>query len=336
MFGSTVLSVAVGLVFVYFVFSMACSKVNETVSARLQWRADTLETWLRKSLDPKDGDSSNGSAITAEAFKNSSLITAVTPENAKRGLPSYIGPETFSLALLDLLAPADGQVTTLDEVKAALDRLPPGHPAKAPLTRVAIEAGADLAVFRAGVERWFNDSMGRVSGWYKRRVQRWMLVYAAVLTIFLNVDTLAIARTLWNQDAVRQAVVAQVDRLPGAADGASAKASVVKNLSLPVGWTFASSSEASDPRRWPGAEPGALLVKLLGLSMTVGALTLGAPFWFDLLNSIARLRSTGDRPPTTTPATVPPAPVTIALPPAPAMQTVAALKVPAVASSGAN
>jgi hypothetical protein len=90
MFGSTVVAVVLGLVFVYFVFSMACSKINEVVSARLQWRADTLEKWLRKSLDPKGAESSASSATTADKLKSSSLVTSVTPEGAKKGLPSYL------------------------------------------------------------------------------------------------------------------------------------------------------------------------------------------------------------------------------------------------------
>jgi hypothetical protein len=118
MFGSTVLSVVLGMIFVYFVFSMACSKLNEMVSAKLQWRADTMEKWLRRSLDPKGDPANVRSAITADAFKGSSFITSVTSEGANKRLPSYIAPQTFSLALLDLLAPGDAQVTTVDEVSA--------------------------------------------------------------------------------------------------------------------------------------------------------------------------------------------------------------------------
>lgn len=310
MFASTVLSVAVGLIFVYFVFSMACSKINEKVASRLEWRADTLETWLRKSLgSPPDDAAAAAPAITADAFKQSSLITSVTSEASKKGLPSYLAPETFALALLDLLCPGDGQVATMDKVREALAALPASHPAKAPLTRIAIEAGNDLTAFRTGVERWFNNSMARVSGWYKRRVQRWMLAYALALTFLLNVDTLAVARTLWTQDAVREAVVARAQADGGATgslDKVSTDVADVKKLSLPIGWTFTGAS-AADPRRWPGADGGALLVKLLGLAVTTGALTLGAPFWFDVLNRVARLRSSGDRPSTSTPSSTPPA-----------------------------
>ena len=329
MFGSTILVVVLGLIFVYFVFSTLCSQVNEVVSARLGWRAHDLESWLRKALEHPSPDD-EACLLSLDRFKSSSLIQAITPEKAKLQLPSYVSPRTFSMAVLDLLAPGDDQVTTIDEVKAAVAGLPEGHPAKAPLTRLAIEAGDDLATFRAGVEGWFNDSMARVSGWYKRRVQRWLLAYAAVLTLALNVDTIVLARALWSQDGVRQAVVAQVARDTQATtttvqatgrDQATTTTTVnelekvasrvadVSKLGIPIGWASEKKGGQPnpDPRRWPGWHPMGLLVKLLGLALTVGALALGAPFWFDLLNKVTKLRSAGDRP-ATTPSQPTPAP----------------------------
>ncbi len=312
MFDSPVLAVILGLIFVYFVFSMVVSKLNEAVSAKLAWRSRDLEKWLRKTLDPPDPD--NQPPVSSEKFKQSSLITSITPEGARRGLPSYVSPRTFSLAILDLLAPGDGQVTTIDQVKAAVADLPPNHPAKAPLTRLAIQAGDDLTAFRAGVEGWFNDSMARVSGWYKKRVQRWLLIYAMVITVALNVDTIVITRTLWSDGAVRDAVVAQAARQTetgaptqdqtrqvGDLEDVSKRVAEVKRLNLPIGWAPERKGTVPnpDPRRFPGLRPSIdQLLKVLGLAITVGALSLGAPFWFDLLNKISKLRSAGDRPST--------------------------------------
>lgn len=306
MFGSPVLGVILGLVFVYFMFSMIVSKVNETVCAKLAWRSRDLEKWLRKTLDPPDPD--GRPPVSSEKFKQSSLITSITPEGARRKLPSYIPPRTFSLAILDLLAPGDEQVSTVEQVKQAVAKLPENHPAKAPLMRLSIEAGDDLSALRVGIEGWFDDSMGRVSGWYKRRVQRWLLVYAAVIAVTLNVDSILIARTLWAQDAVREAVIANVASQPAPGSPAageqvdglqdvSSRVAAVRGLKLPIGWApeKADGVRNPDPRRWPGFQAD-LLWKLIGLGITVGALSLGAPFWFDLLNKISKLRSSGDRP----------------------------------------
>jgi hypothetical protein len=61
----------------------------------------------------------------------------------------------------------------------------------------------------------------------------------------------------------------------------------VRGLELPLGW----STDSKDPR-WFDSFGGAI-GKAFGLLATMLALTLGAPFWFDLLGRVARLRSTG-------------------------------------------
>jgi hypothetical protein len=42
-------------------------------------------------------------------------------------------------------------------------------------------------------------------------------------------------------------------------------------------------------------------LKLLGLAITIGALTFGAPFWFDLLNRFGSVRNSGTKPTEATP-----------------------------------
>lgn len=49
--------------------------------------------------------------------------------------------------------------------------------------------------------------------------------------------------------------------------------------------------------------PFGALLKLMGLLITAGAITYGAPFWFDMLNRFANLRSTGAKPPPASAAT---------------------------------
>ena len=55
-------------------------------------------------------------------------------------------------------------------------------------------------------------------------------------------------------------------------------------MGLPLGW-----------RALP-ASPGAWLLKVLGLLATAFAMSFGAPFWFDLLNKLVRMRSAGNVP----------------------------------------
>ena len=199
MFGSTVLEIAIGLVFVYLVLSLVVTAASEVIASWLRWRATNLFQGIQELLR----DSEHGGAFAKKLYAHP-LINALSL--GKDGQPSYIPSRTFALALLDLVAPADGAVPrTLAEVRAGIDKLPAGL--KRALTVLLDETGHDVEKFKTGLEVWFNTSMERVSGWYKRKAQTLGLVAAAVVTLAFNADTVAIVRAL-SDVKVRAAVLA--------------------------------------------------------------------------------------------------------------------------------
>src|SRR5438445_13551241 len=50
--------------------------------------------------------------------------------------------------------------------------------------------------FKKQLETWFNSSMERVSGWYKRKTQAIQLALALVIVVVGNVDSVRIVRSL--------------------------------------------------------------------------------------------------------------------------------------------
>jgi hypothetical protein len=287
---SQALDLAIGLVFVFVVLSVVCSAIQELVATVLNWRAAFLERALRRMLGSQ-----------AETLAEHPLIRQKAPDDntlrrsTKLGLPSYLAPGTFAVALMDTLAPAtDGTTRTdpLEDVRKGINALPDGD-LKRSLLAMLTNARGDIARFRASVESWFDNTMARVSGWYKRRSQWVLLVIALVVTLAINADSLQIGKALWRDDVLRAAVTqqatAQQQQTKGQADPAKAIESV-KALNLPIGWSFAKD----DPRR-PGGV-GGWIGKVLGLVLTTLALSLGAPFWFDFLGKVSRLRGTGAKP----------------------------------------
>jgi hypothetical protein len=76
---------------------------------------------------------------------------------------------------------------------------------------VAIEAGQidrNLAVMRINAETWFNESMDRLSGWYKRKSTVLAFVIGLVLASILHVDSILLAQHLWKEPTLRQALAA--------------------------------------------------------------------------------------------------------------------------------
>jgi hypothetical protein len=121
-------------------------------------------------------------------------------------------------------------------------------------------------------------AMERASGWYKRKVQVVLVVLAAVVAIGLNVNTVGVATALWNDEALRTTVAARASE-QGTPEDAADAFDDISALDLPVGWG------ANAPDNVLSAIPGWLV--------TIAGLHLGAPFWFDLLSRLARLRGSG-------------------------------------------
>jgi hypothetical protein len=183
----------------------------------------------------------------------------------------------------------------LGQARTAVDMLPVDNPARRTLIRMLTDAGSDRDAFRAKLEHWYDDEMSRLTGWYKRYVQRFIIGYGVALTIIFNVDTISIAQTLW-RSPVEQAAVAQAAASTAGktVEDVDTSIAAIKRLAFPLGWTPAhtGSSISNDPRHVP-ATAGSWGAKLLGLIITAFALAFGAPFWFDVLGKIARVRNAG-------------------------------------------
>lgn len=96
------------------------------------------------------------------------------------------------------------------------------------LRSLFINVDKDVGKFKTAVEGWFNDSMERVSGWYKRFAQKWMIVIGFLLAAFFNVDTVHIVEVLSKSPNLAKAVASQAEayvqqnKLPQANDAAAA------------------------------------------------------------------------------------------------------------------
>lgn len=182
-------------------------------------------------------------------------------------------------------------------------------------------AQGDFDRAQANIEAWFDSAMDRVSGWYKRRTQIILFFMGFTLAVALNVDSLTVAKQLSHDTNLRKALVAQAEVLsksevldPTDANGTKRDERIrqlqsqMSQLGFPMGWNGF----------WPGPQEKSLECQeksslclgynakdgsrgvwwlrtfpiLLGWLITAFAITLGAPFWFDVLNKFMVIRST--------------------------------------------
>ena len=325
--------VAVGLIFLYVTLALVCSTVNEALATALGLRARFLETGLLNLFSGSAGETPAGIATAQEFYGHPLVQGLIRPRRAprpaadaaaaRRGTwsrvrgafarpvyPSYIPSRTFVAALLDIVHESEGVVATAkgdeaekararvakaaDDFERKLASIPNAQLADA-LFALYRSAGRDAAAFQHATEQWFDDAMERVSGWYKRRAHLVLAVIAAVVVVLLNADTLAAGKVLWRDDAVRAAVVKKAENSAKGTLKDTDLEKTVKKLDLPLGWEL---SLGDGPTQLPN-DGLSWVEKLIGLLLTIGAIQLGAPFWFDLLGKIVRVRGTGAPPPAT-------------------------------------
>jgi hypothetical protein len=330
--GQPAVDVAIGLFFAFFLLSILCSAINEAIATRLAWRSDTLLAALRSMLadssakpdrtkQPKDQATNPAAKASTSAATSGdqelitrlldhplirSLVNETSRNELRRAVPSYIPSRTFALALIDTLTDKkDASDDAFVQAQKTIDGLDNAQ-LKQALSALLDDARGSINRYHEGIARWFDATMERASGWYKRRAQRNLWIIAIVVTIAFNADAGQIATALWKDPVLRASVVAQAQKAvdngntsdiknpnPEAVkDQATLTTDIdrIRQLKLPLGW----SVNTSDPR-WPDDAIG-WLAKLLGLAATVVALSLGSPFWFDLLGKVSRLRGTGAQP----------------------------------------
>jgi hypothetical protein len=278
MFGSTILDVAVAIVFIYLLLSLVVSAINELIAALLKSRAENLVKGIQALLqDPSQ------TGWVARLYEHP-LIESLSPPNSK---PSYIPSRTFALALLDLIAPAtiDG-TRTLADLKTGMANLP--ESLQRTLTTLLEESQHDVERLKTQIEIWFNNGMDRASGWYKRKTQWIQFFLGLSLVILLNIDSVHIGRTLFAVNSPLRASLVESAKSfvaqPGGMNRPIKDAiEELSTVSLPIGW-----SELPKRDQW--------LTMALGWLITAFAVSLGAPFWFDLLNKFVNVRASGKAP----------------------------------------
>jgi hypothetical protein len=212
------------------------------------------------------------------------------------------------------------------DLRTSINQIKNNEEVKRALLTLVDAAGGDVAKARANIETWFNSAMDRVSGLYKRWTQYVIFALGLLATVAVNADTLAIFKSLSQDRKLRQAVVGAAEsraqeeskkpaaaekskpKLGGATDQKPPAEKDVNNAEqmlhglapgeldrlrelmaiegggLPLGWNL------TDSRTIP-THAGAWPMKLLGWLLTTFAISVGAPFWFDVLSKIIQVRA---------------------------------------------
>lgn len=187
----------------------------------------------------------------------------------------------------------------------------------------------ELQQFKLEIQNWFDRSMDRASGVYKRNAKGVGFLIGLVIAIALNADTFHIVTRLTTDSTLREALVSSAEVISSQCNAPTQPNAVTPSPSvpaetpaptssppqspedcitqvverataLPIGWNQEQSSQQGvnvnsgmDESIVPLPLP---LRKVLGWAVTGLAIAMGASFWFDLLGKVVNVRNAGKRP----------------------------------------
>ena len=315
------LEVGIGLSFIFFLSSLVLASIHEMIETVLKARGRYLFNGVIELFDDcakQTGQAiPTGEAITKVIYQHP-LIRGlmrgdVSQAGFKKNLPSYLPTRSFVLALIDQvtqgkLKDTTSKATVPTAATPFLQLRMMSEGIQNEQVRVAVihaldTAGGDLDAAQANLEQWFDSAMDRVSGWYKRRSQRIIFVLGLLTALCLNVNTITIAQSLSTSTMLRQAVLDAAkaseqhcidDKNCMASLSPSGAVAELDRTNLPVGWTDTSTAAVVAMAKSSSSLFGYLgwVEIAVGYLLTAFAVTLGAPFWFDVLNRLMVIRAT--------------------------------------------
>ncbi len=322
------LDLVIGLAFIYFLLTIICLSLQELKANLFKERSKNLEKWIKDTFNEKKiYNKKSGLGDLGDRIWKNILIDGLT--QSKRTV-SYIPNEVFVSALLDEIyygsddsnqgrnseselendqELSNGLKPTYDfhSLRAAIESpsslLP--KPFQRVIRQIYSESHENLETFRMRIERWFELAMVRNSGTYKRKTQWWTFGFAVVVTLGINVDTIKLASHFYDTPSEAKRIADQAEMYIQNNPGLVTKSEIefeetvktiradinkINELKLPLGW-------AGYERVGFTKEGWMTIFKFLpGWIITIFAVSLGAPFWFDTLNKLVNLRAAGKAP----------------------------------------
>lgn len=290
-----ILSIIIGLVFVLLLFSMLTSAVVEVYHAAFSSRGkhlkETLEIMLGKDICKK---------FYAHSYFRQ-LSSATKPKSSLK-LPVWVEKGTFSNVLADILTPSNSNLSIPERIA-----LVENADLRKVLDFLWRQSNGNVELFQKKVELWFDDVMARAKDWFGDAT-KWRLFFIGLaLAGILNADTLQIYKSLSTNAAVRDELVKNAEtfsesRTSVAAIDTSKKFEQAKSDFVATKQLYLETVQSPLGLGWGTSESipvdfWAWLIKLVGWVLTGVAVTLGAPFWFDLLRKLLSLKgssSSGD------------------------------------------
>ena len=309
MLDSPMIDVALGLILFFLVMSLSVTAVQEWISSVFKLKGKNLKEGI-ENLVGKNITENIYNHPLMETMGTKTFYLLVPFQKIKyfiykkigkeikeiRPTPSYLKSKYFFRILFDIIDP-DKKLLQKEQtdIKELIERIPDSNSQlKKVIQSLNIKTDNKIETIEKEISEWFESGMERASGWYKRKMQFCSFCISFVLVIILNANTITIAETLWKNDELRAKTVAITTQISkeniSELHSKTLQEKIGKiNTVFPIGW----KKQNQNWSVWENIKERVLNLSfsdIIGWFITISAISLGAPFWFDLLKKVASLR----------------------------------------------
>jgi hypothetical protein len=233
MFNSIALDVVIGMVMIYLLYSLLTSILAEMISSWLGIRSRVLRRAIERMLN--DGYQvdyaagyrnrlwrSAGEFFLREniAFNDSfagkfydyPAVKYMSEKPRKWFSPSkasYLTKETFAQTVIHLLRGKGSGNSDMEKIAFCLkfNSLHIQPQTLSYLRNLLTDAGGDVSVFTLSLQNWFEETMQRTTGWYKRKNRLILFAVGFLIAVSFNVDSIKIVCLLSKDNDARGQLV---------------------------------------------------------------------------------------------------------------------------------
>ncbi|TVR83639.1 MAG: hypothetical protein EA409_02555 [Saprospirales bacterium] len=318
MFWTPVIETIISLIFTFLILSVICSAIYEWISERRNLRGQLLSRFLHSALKDNTGRLPN----IAHMVLHHPLVRSATM-SPKREV-ERIDPEIFADALVEVSDQCIEFMLEDDSDQSGNSgSLPEGVFKSLNFSHGELGKKLDDRIRKEKAIGWYNSMVSMARYHYKRKTRKYLFLTGLLFAIIFNVDSLHLVDRYWSDASLRSVIVAHAEKyleenqdnlsyqlkweelakeigIPNTQRKVEADSTKSNNSetvevstspvnylsSMPIGWNWRDLFKC----QCFGYKLLNLLMMMIGWIITASAITFGAPFWYDVLQKVFKLK----------------------------------------------
>ena len=282
-----VLEVAIGLILVYYILGSIVSLITQWINEMLETRGVALERYLKKIVGEQNlGDLINlpqMKALRPIRYKNFlSVFGSITEPKKIEKIPVA----TLVDAYFDMTGLTGNQDLNLLQLAELVDKLPESEGKQAFINWIN-QGVTSIEDLRKRTTAYFTGLLDQAAATFKANARSFVIMLSLGFTLLFGTDSIQLVKTLWNNAELRTLAVAKAEMVVQQEGMDASIDDLVRelgDLTIKIGWW-----QTERPAANAGTMDWAwfVLLKVLGLGLTVAAVSQGSSFWYDVLKKLS-------------------------------------------------